>query len=75
VADQTLSYGRLLPTEVVRAMMLTRANGMAKAGVGVRRELVLLLVEALNRGVHPLVRELGSVGESDLAEMARSARC
>jgi histidine ammonia-lyase len=70
VADQTLSYGRLLSTEVVRAMMLTRANGMAKAGVGVRRELVLLLVEALNRGVHPLVRELGSVGESDLAEMA-----
>ena len=34
VADQTGSmYGRPLPTEVVRAMMLTRANGMAKAGV------------------------------------------
>ena len=70
VADQTLSYGRLLPAEVVRAMMLTRANGMAKAGVGVRRELVEMLVDALNLGLHPQVRELGSVGESDLAEMA-----
>ena len=37
-------------------MMVTRANGMAKAGVGVRRELVELLVAALNAGVHPVVR-------------------
>ena len=70
VADQTSSYGRPLPTDVVRAMMLTRANSMAKAGVGVRRELILLLVEALNRGVHPVVREVGSVGQGDLSEMA-----
>jgi histidine ammonia-lyase len=70
VADQTSSYGRPLPTDVVRAMMLTRANSMAKAGVGVRRELILLLVEALNRGVHPIVREVGSVGQGDLSEMA-----
>ncbi|HLX77764.1 MAG TPA: aromatic amino acid lyase, partial [Acidimicrobiales bacterium] len=31
VADQTSSYGRPLGTDVVRAMMLTRANSMAKA--------------------------------------------
>jgi histidine ammonia-lyase len=70
VADQTSSYGRPLPTDVVRAMMLTRANSMAKAGVGVRRELILLLVDALNAGVHPIVREVGSVGQGDLSEMA-----
>jgi len=70
VADQTSSYGRPLETDVVRAMMLTRANGMAKAGVGVRRELVELLVAALNAGVHPIVRMVGSVGQGDLAEMA-----
>ena len=51
-------------------MMVTRANGMAKAGVGVRRELAQLLVEVLNRGVHPIVREVGSVGQGDLSEMA-----
>ena len=70
VADQVSSYGRPLATDVVRAMMLTRANGMAKAGVGVRRELVELLVAALNAGVHPIVRMVGSVGQGDLAEMA-----
>lgn len=70
VADQTSSYGRPLPTDVVRAMMLTRSNGMAKAGVGVRRELIELIVEALNHGLHPIVREVGSVGQGDLSEMA-----
>jgi histidine ammonia-lyase len=70
VADLTSSYGRPLPREVVRAMMVTRANGMAKGGVGVRCELAQLLVEALNRGVHPVVREVGSVGQGDLSEMS-----
>ena len=70
VADQTASYGQPLHTDIVRAMMVARANGMAKAGVGVRREVVVQLVEALNAGVHPVVRRLGSVGQGDLSEMA-----
>jgi len=70
VADQTSSYGRPLGTDVVRAMMLTRANSMAKAGVGVRRELIQLIVDVLNRDVHPIVREVGSVGQGDLSEMS-----
>ena len=43
---------------------------MAKAGVGVRCELAQLLVEVLNRDVHPVVREVGSVGQGDLSEMS-----
>jgi len=70
MADLTSSYGQPLPRDVVRAMMLTRANGMATAGVGVRCELAQLLVEVLNRGVHPVVREVGSVGQGDLSEMS-----
>ena len=70
VADLTSSYGRPLPRDVVRAMMVTRVNGMAKAGVGVRCELAQLLVEVLNRDVHPVVREVGSVGQGDLSEMS-----
>jgi histidine ammonia-lyase len=70
VADQTASYGRQLPQDVVRAMMLHRVNSMACAGVGVRTELLLALVDLLNGGVHPVVREFGSVGQSDLYEMA-----
>lgn len=70
VAEQAASYSDPLPTPVVRAMMLARANGMAKAGVGVRQELLLQVVDALNARVHPIVRPLGSVGQSDLLEMA-----
>jgi histidine ammonia-lyase len=70
VADQVASYGRPLATDVVRAMMLSRVNGMLKAGVGVRRELIELLVTLLNSRVHPVVRMLGSVGQGDLSEMA-----
>ena len=70
VADQVASYGRPLATDVVRAMILSRVNGMLKAGVGVRRELIEALVALLNRGIHPVVRMVGSVGQGDLSEMA-----
>jgi len=70
VADQVSSYGRPHATDVVRAMMVSRANGMLKAGVGVRRELIELLIKLLNAGVHPIVRMVGSVGQGDLSEMA-----
>jgi histidine ammonia-lyase len=70
VADQVSSYGRPLPTDVVRGMMVSRVNGMLKAGVGVTRELIELLVALLNAGVHPIVRMVGSVGQGDLSEMA-----
>jgi histidine ammonia-lyase len=70
VADQVSSYGRPLATDVVRAMMVSRVNGMLKAGVGVRRELIEALVNLLNLGIHPVVRMVGSVGQGDLSEMA-----
>ena len=70
IADLSSSYGRPLPPDVVRAMIVARANGMAKAGVGVRCELAQLLVELLNRDVDPVVREIGSVGQGDLSEMS-----
>jgi histidine ammonia-lyase len=70
VADQVASYGRPLATDVVRAIMLSRVNGMLTAGVGVRRELIEALVALLNHGIHPVVRMVGSVGQGDLSEMA-----
>src|SRR3984885_14953825 len=70
VADQVSFYGRPLATDVVRAMIVSRVNGMLKAGVGVRRELIEALVELLNHRIHPVVRMIGSVGQGDLSEMA-----
>ncbi len=70
VSRHTTHQGAEVGAEIVRAMMVTRVNGMAKGGVGVRTELVGAFVDALNAGVHPVVRLGGSVGQADLAEMA-----
>ncbi len=65
------AVGEPLPAEVVRAMMLLRANALSKGYSAVRPEVVELLVSMLNEQVHPLVPRQGSVGASgDLALLA-----
>jgi histidine ammonia-lyase len=57
-----------------RAMLLLRANVLAKGFSGCRPAVVELLVDLLNRGVHPVIPEKGSVGASgDLAPLAHLA--
>ncbi len=57
-----------------RAMLLMRANVLAKGFSGVRPALLQLLVALLNTGVHPVIPEKGSVGASgDLAPLAHLA--
>ena len=57
-----------------RAMLLLRANVLAKGFSGCRPALVELLVALLNAGVHPVIPEKGSVGASgDLAPLAHLA--
>jgi histidine ammonia-lyase len=66
--------GEPYPDEVVRAAMLLRANALAKGRSGARPELVVLLLECLDRGVLPVVPSRGSVGASgDLAPLAHLA--
>ena len=57
-----------------RAILLLRANVLAKGFSGVRPALLELLVSLLNAGVHPVIPEKGSVGASgDLAPLAHLA--
>src|ERR1039458_6025562 len=57
-----------------RAMLLLRANVLAKGFSGCRPALVELLVALLNAGVHAVIPEKGSVGASgDLAPLAHLA--
>src|SRR5687768_11997118 len=66
--------GEPLPIPVVRAAMALRANVLAKGHSGLRLETLDLLVELLNRRIHPLVPSRGSVGASgDLAPLAHIA--
>jgi histidine ammonia-lyase len=66
--------GQPLAVAEARAMLLLRANVLAKGFSGVRPELVELLVAMLNAGVTPVIPEKGSVGASgDLAPLAHLA--
>ena len=66
--------GDPLPVRAVRASMALRANVLAKGYSGIRRATLDLLLELLNRGVHPRVPSRGSVGASgDLAPLAHLA--
>ena len=74
VRSHAAGVGDPLPDEVVRAMLLLRANALAVGLSGVRPVLVELLVEMLNAAVHPVVPSRGSLGASgDLAPLAHIA--
>lgn len=74
VRSHACGVGAALPREVVRAMMALRAQTITMGYSGARAVIVDLLVEMLNRGVHPYVPAQGSVGASgDLAPLAHLA--
>ena len=70
VRGHLVGQGPAAPADAVRATTLKLANMLAQGVSGVRPELAELLVRALNDGVTPRVRMLGSVGQADLAAMA-----
>ncbi|MEP7081968.1 MAG: histidine ammonia-lyase [Chloroflexota bacterium] len=74
VRSHAAGVGDALPDDVVRAMLVLRANALAVGLSGVRVELVELLVGMLNAGIHPVVPSRGSLGASgDLAPLAHIA--
>jgi histidine ammonia-lyase len=74
VRSHAVGMGTPLPVAETRAMMLLRANSLAKGHSGVRALVIDTLCEMLNRGVTPVVPSQGSVGASgDLAPLAHLA--
>lgn len=74
VRSHAAGVGPVLSPRETRALMALRANVLAKGFSGARVETAQLLIECLNRGIHPRVPEQGSVGASgDLAPLAHVA--
>jgi histidine ammonia-lyase len=74
VRSHAAGVGEPLSVAETRAMMLLRANSLAKGCSGVRPVVIDTLCEFLNRGVTPMVPSQGSVGASgDLAPLAHLA--
>jgi histidine ammonia-lyase len=70
ISGHLIGQGPAAPEDIVRAMMTGLANGLAQGAAGARPELAQLVVDALNAGVTPRVRLLGSVGQADLSANA-----
>ena len=74
VRSHACGIGAPLSIPETRAMMLLRANALAKGLSGVRPSTVETLCAMLNAGVHPVIPSQGSVGASgDLAPLAHLA--
>ena len=74
VLSHAVGVGDPFDTPTVRAIMLIRANTLARGFSGIRPETLDLILELLNRGVHPIIPEKGSLGASgDLAPLAHFA--
>jgi histidine ammonia-lyase len=74
IRSHSVGVGSVFDEVTTRAIMLLRANVIAMGYSGVRMEVLKRLVEMINKGVHPLVPEQGSVGASgDLAPLAHLA--
>lgn len=74
ILSHAAGVGEPLPQEIVRSMILIRANSLVQGYSGVRPELVEGLLALLNHHITPVVPSQGSVGASgDLAPLAHIA--
>src|SRR5437868_13246366 len=74
VRSHSSGVGAPLSEAETRAMMLLRANALAKGLSGVRPRVVETLCQMLNAKLHPVIPSQGSVGASgDLAPLAHLA--
>jgi histidine ammonia-lyase len=74
ILSHSAGVGDCFDEEVVRAIMLLRINDLAKGHSGIRFGTLQVLVEMLNKRVHPVIPEKGSVGASgDLAPLSHLA--
>ncbi len=71
IISHACGVGDPLEEDVVRAIMLLRANALAKGYSGIRLNTLNTLIKMLNSRVHPIIPEKGSLGASgDLAPLS-----
>lgn len=71
ILSHACGVGRPMGQDETRGVMLLRINALARGYSGIRLETVETLVSMLNKGVHPVIPEKGSLGASgDLAPLA-----
>lgn len=66
IRSHAAGAGNDLGEDVARAMMLVRANQLARPGSGITPEILAAHVQALNEGCTPTVRMHGAVGTGEI---------
>lgn len=71
IMSHSCGVGEIFPEEIVRMIMLLSINKLAKGYSGVNINIIDTLISMLNKGVHPVIPEKGSLGASgDLVPLA-----
>ena len=71
IVTHAVGAGKPFETEVVRGIILLRINNLAKGYSGARIETIETMINMLNKRVHPIVPQKGSLGSSgDLAPLS-----
>ncbi len=71
IITHAVGAGKPFDTEVVRGIILLRINNLAKGYSGARLETIQTMIDMLNKRVHPVVPQKGSLGASgDLAPLS-----
>jgi histidine ammonia-lyase len=68
-----VGMGDPISPDITRASLLIRANVLCRGYSAVRPELIQRMLDIFNKGISPVVLELGSTGLSDLGPLAQSA--
>lgn len=71
IISHACGVGNYFPDDIVKAIMLLRANALAKGNSGIRLETLQTLIDLINADIYPRIPEKGSLGASgDLAPLA-----
>lgn len=71
IVTHAVGAGKPFATEIVRGIILLRINNLAKGYSGAKLETIQTMIDMLNKKVHPIVPEKGSLGASgDLAPLS-----
>jgi len=71
IISHACGAGKSFSNEIVKTIMLLRANALAKGYSGIRLSTLKTLIEMINSGICPIIPEKGSLGASgDLAPLS-----
>lgn len=71
IISHACGTGKFFSKEIVKTIMLLRANALSKGYSGIRLSTLKTLIEMINKGVNPIIPEKGSLGASgDLAPLS-----